>query len=260
MDLDVNSGEIISECLKQHGRGELFARTDGLQFEAQRAEARRLYLEAHPDTESTHREAILNAAITPGMTRNEVIAAWGLLEEDTRTSFGHVTDDRWIAFAYFTGIEVGTNYALYFRDQTLMGVRETDELVPPHEREIDMRIAEESGTFYFYDGNDGELRGSNVDQFHMDWDTAHLHLYTVELITRSSRYRIETHLEANGALGKYEAELNRLGYTVEKAPDEVRFQLALRLLPYPQPPRGAQSEGPTVPPDSDNWRVLPGSD
>jgi hypothetical protein len=260
MDIDINSGEIISECLKQYGRGELFARTDGLQFEAQRAEARRAYLEAHPETDPQHREAILNAAITPGMTRNEVIAAWGLLEEDTRTSFGHVTEDSRVAFAYFTGIEVGTNYALYFREETLMGVRETDERVPPHEREIDMRVAEEGGTFYFYDGNDGELRGSNVDQFHMDWDTAHLHLYTVELITRSSRYRIETHLEANGALGKYESELNRLGYTLAKAPDEVRFQLALRLLPYPQPQRGTQSEGPTVPPDSDNWRVLPSSD
>src|SRR6185503_20837454 len=105
MDIDINSGEIISECLKEYGQGKLFARTDGLQFEPRRAEVRRAYLEAHPETDPQHREAILNAAITPGMTRDEVIAAWGLLEEDTRTSFGHVTEDRWIAFAYFTGLE-----------------------------------------------------------------------------------------------------------------------------------------------------------
>jgi hypothetical protein len=238
MDIDINSGEIISECRKQHGRGELFARRDGLQFEARRAEVRSSYLEAHPETDPQYREAILNAAITPGMTRDEVIAAWGLVEEDTRTSFGHVTEDRWVAFAYFTGIEIGTNYALYFRDETLIGVRETDELVPPHEREIDMRIAEESGTFYFYDGNDGEMRGSNVDQYHMDWDTAHHHLYTIEIITRSSRHRIEAHLEANDALEEYEAELQRRGYTLANAPAEVRSQVGLRLLPYPQKSEG----------------------
>ena len=233
-DIDINSGEIIAECLKKYGQGELFARTDGLQFEAQRADVRRAYLEAHPETSPQHREAILNAAITPGMTRDEVIAAWGLIEKDTRTSFGQVTEDRRVAYAYFTGIEVGANYALYFQDETLMGVRETEELVPPHEREIDMRIAEDGGMFYFYDGTDGQLRGSDSDQYHMDWDTAHHHLYRIEIITRSSRYRIEAHLEANNAMEEYEAELQRQGYTPANAPAEVRSQVALRLLPYPQ--------------------------
>ncbi|MDX6614567.1 MAG: hypothetical protein QOD75_3753 [Blastocatellia bacterium] len=237
MDLEINSGLIISECLKHHGQGQLFFRADGLAFETRRSEARLEYLAAHDDIDPPTRAAILAAAITPGMTRNEVIAAWGLLEEDTRTAFGHVTEERRQAFAYFTGLEVGAPYALYFQDEILVGVKQTDELVPPHEREIDMRIAEDSGSFYFYDGNDDQLRGSNVDQYHMDWDTMHLHLYTVEIIPPSSRHRIEAHLEANGALEKYEAELNRLGHTIEAAPAEVRSQVALRLLPYPQPER-----------------------
>ena len=77
---EISSGQVISDCLKEHGKGELFFRTDGLQFEERRARVRREYLEAHPET--THYEAIMKAGVTPGMTRAEVIAAWGLIEED----------------------------------------------------------------------------------------------------------------------------------------------------------------------------------
>ena len=51
MDVEINSHEIISECLKQYGKGKLFFRTDGLEFEERRAESRREYLESHPGTE-----------------------------------------------------------------------------------------------------------------------------------------------------------------------------------------------------------------
>jgi len=186
---EISSGQVISDCLKEHGKGELFLRTDGLQFEERRARVRREYLEAHPET--VHYEAIMKAGVTPGMTRAEVIAAWGLIEEDTRMAFGHFTEEPGSAFAYFTGIEVGGHYALYFRNDYLKGVRETDELVPPHDRELDMRFAEQGNLFYFYDGNDGQLRGSNVDQFNMDWDTAHLRLYSVDIVPRSSASKIE---------------------------------------------------------------------
>lgn len=260
MDLEVNSGELISECRKQYGNGQFFPRTDGLRFEARRVIARREYLDAHPEINPQHREAILNAAITPGMTRADVIAAWGLLEEDTRLVFGHVTADyRQPAYAYFKGFDVGTRYALYFHEHVLTGVRETDEVVPPHERELDMRIAEEGNLFYFYDGNDGELRGSNVDQYNMDWDTAHLHLYTIEVVPRSSRYRIEVHLEAHGALEKYEQELIRLGYTVENAPADIRMQVGLSLISYPPPPPPPPVvESMAAPPAiGDDWRLLP---
>src|SRR6185295_13625672 len=110
-------------------------------------------------------------------TRQDVTAAWGLLEEDTRTVFGHVTDNRLNAYAYFKGFAVGEPYTLYLRDDTVIGIQRSDELVAPHEDELAMRLAEErDGLHFFYDGADGRLRGSDTDQFRMDWDTMHLHL------------------------------------------------------------------------------------
>ena len=84
MGLDVISSEIISECVKEHGSGELFFRRDGLEFESRRVEARQAYLAAQTELDEGHRLAISQAAITPGMTKPQVTAAWGLLEEDTR--------------------------------------------------------------------------------------------------------------------------------------------------------------------------------
>lgn len=229
-----NSSEIITECLKEHGKGELFARTDGLQFEARRAEARHQYLEAHPQLSSDHRQLILQAAATPGMTREDVIAAWGLLEEDTRTVFGHVTDDRLNAFACFKGFAIGALCALYLKVDVVVGIRETDELVQPHEDELAMRFAEEhEGLHYFYEGNDDRLRGSDVDQFHIDWDTLHHHLYRVEVVMPITDSRIKRLIEAKGLIKEYEIKLLRLGYESWNAPTELRSLVALGLLPYP---------------------------
>ena len=107
MDHAPTSSEIISECLKRYGEGQLFFRRDGLEFEAQRVRQRQDYLESHPEIDEQHRHAIAQAAVTPGMTREEVVAAWGLLSADTRMSFGHVKDDRRAAYAVFTGFAVG---------------------------------------------------------------------------------------------------------------------------------------------------------
>lgn len=203
----VNSNEIISECLKQYGKGELFVRADGREFEVRRVNARNKYLESHPEIEPEHREAILKAAITPGMTRDQVIAAWGLFEEDTRIVFGHVAEDERSAYAYFTGFEVRGRHALYLKDDVLFGVRRTDELIPPHERELDMRRAEGNGLFYFYDGKDGQLRGSNVDQYKMDWDTQHLRLYVIEIVPPTSVLGIREYVRSKGLSKEYEAAL-----------------------------------------------------
>jgi hypothetical protein len=229
-----NSSEIITECLKEHGKGELFPRTDGLEFEARRAEARHQYLETHPQLSSENRQLILQAAATPGMTREDVIAAWGLLEEDTRTVFGDVTEDRLNAFACFKGFAIGALHALYLKDDVVVGLRQTDELVQPHEDELAMRLAEENaGLHYFYEGGDDRLRGSDVDQFHIDWDTLHHHLYRVEVVMPIDDSRIKRLIEAKGLIKEYEIRLLRLGYESWTAPTELRSQVALGLLPYP---------------------------
>jgi hypothetical protein len=258
-----NSSEIITECLKEHGKGEIFPRTDGLQFEARRAAARHRYLEAHLQLSSEHRQLILQAAATPGMTREDVIAAWGLLEEDTRTVFGHVTDDRLSAYAYFKGFAIGALHALYLKDDVVVGIRQTDELVQPHEDELAMRLAEENaGLHYFYEGNDDRLRGSDVDQFHIDWDTLHHHLYRVEVVMPIDDGRIKRRIEAKGLIKEYEIRLLRLGHESWTAPTELRSLVALGLLPYPDrdepdapgPSSGAQTLAPgsvvALPPSS----------
>lgn|GEM_PF-2294189 len=257
MSVNVISGEIIFECLKQHGQGEFFSRRDGLEFSAARAAARRDYLDSHPEIIPPYRDAILKAAITPGMTRAEVIAAWGLLEEDTRLVFGHVTQNGRTTYACFKGFDVGVRYALYFNEDVLVGVRQTDELIAPHERELHMRFAEAGGLFYFYDGDDDELRGSNVDQYQMDWDTAHLHLYTIEIVPKYARYRTELNLKAAGVFEEYKAALDRLGFRPGTAPPEVRSRIALGLLPYPPAPEPEIAEESMTEPLSDSWRMLP---
>ena len=64
MPLDVISSEIISECVKKHGNGELFFRPDGLEFEDRRTAMRQAYLETHPELDEQHRLAISKAAMT----------------------------------------------------------------------------------------------------------------------------------------------------------------------------------------------------
>lgn len=237
----VNSNQIILECLKEHGKGELFFRTDGLEFETRRAAARAKFLKSNPEIEPKHCDAILRAAITPGMTRQQVTAAWGLLEDDTRLVFGHVVEERRTAYAYFTGFNVPASHALYFHEDLLLGVRQTDEWIPFHEKELDMRFAEEFGLFYFYDGNDGQLRGSNVDQYKMDWDTQHLRLYVIEIVPPSSIRKIESYMTRYGLTEKYETALLQLGYDSRTAPAKVRTHVALSVIPYPRL-RGAAAD------------------
>jgi hypothetical protein len=233
MSLEIDSHEIISACLKEHGKAELFFRTDGLQFEERRALARREYLESHPRIEPGHREAILKAAATPGMSREEITAAWGLLDEDTRVAFGHVTSDRFSAYAYFTGLSVGTNYALYLKDDIVLGIRESNDLVPPHEQELDMRLAEEESFLrFFYEGSNG-LIGSDYDQHRIDWDTLHLHLYTIDPVPPYSAARIEGAFRRKGLQREYEFAFVRKGYDSWSAPREVRQEVLLGIYPFP---------------------------
>lgn len=237
MPVDIISSEIISECLKEHGQGRLFFRTDGLQFEARRAQLRREYLQSHPETAPEHSEAILKAAVTPGMTKPEVTAAWGLLEEDTRTAFGHVTEDDYAAYAYFTGFTVGESYALYFKDDVVVGVRQSQELVPPHELELEMRLAEDTrGLFYFYNYDKAAgVTGGETDPDHADWNPPYQPPERTEPVSRGSVATFEKHLSANGLLTEYLSALDRLGFDRETLSVAECGNVALKVLPYPPP-------------------------
>jgi hypothetical protein len=220
MNWEITSAQIISECLKEHGKGQLFFRTDGLEFEERRSELRRNYLDARETASPENRAAIVKAAITPGMTREEVSAAWGLLEEDTRLSFGNVTDDGSAVYAFFT-LRVGDIYALYFKDRMLIGVRRTDNEVPAHEHELAMRLAEEySGLYYFHDRHEGGVRGSDLEPV-ISWPVK----------------RIEQHIRAKNLFREYEAALQKSGLDRENLSEVDCAQVALSILPYPAPPQ-----------------------
>jgi hypothetical protein len=231
-EFEITSGEIIFECLREHGKGELFLRCDGLQFEEERAQLRRDYLESHPEIKESHRRAILEAAVTPGMTKPQVTAAWGLLEEDTRTAFAHVTDDGRAAYAYVTGFSVGESYAVYFKDDVVVGVRQTAELVPPHKHEVTMRDAEETRRlFYFSDGDEDELWGSE-HHFAGNWDPTLLRRANPRQVFPLSAEEIQQHLRAKGLFAEYELAVRRLGHDYKTASYEVASLAALSVLPY----------------------------
>jgi hypothetical protein len=118
----------------------------------------------------------------------------------------------------------------------VIGIQRSDELVAPHEDELAMRLAEErDGLHFFYEGGDGRLRGSDTDQFRMDWDTMHLHLYRIEVVLPVSSSRIKRLIDAEGLTREYEIALLRLGHDSWSAPTELCTRIALSLLPYPKP-------------------------
>lgn len=234
MDLDILSGDIVLACLQAHGRDEFFFRTDGLQFEERRAKLRREYLEAHPDISEQHRQAILSASATPGMTREELTAAWGLLEEDTRMSFGHVTESSLGTYAYFNGFRVGDPYTIYLHDNLVIGIKPTQELAPPHELELTMRVAEEKRNMrFFYPGRGDFLLGSDIDQHRAGYDVLHNFLYTIEPVLPYSISQIEQHIDAKGLSPEYKLVFSRLGIDPWRATAELRSYVALSLLPFP---------------------------
>ena len=66
---------IITECRRGRGADQLFLRRDGLENTPERVAARHAYLERYPETSPLYRRAILEAGVTPGMTRRETVAA-----------------------------------------------------------------------------------------------------------------------------------------------------------------------------------------
>lgn len=123
-------GLIIEECRKRYGEGEVFRRSDELAGHGWRATKRATYLRAHPETSPEHRELIERAGVTPGMSRAEFAAAWGIIEEDMRDVSVRKAADGGHVYARWSGLHVGRGYTLYFRDDTVVGVREEPEDEP----------------------------------------------------------------------------------------------------------------------------------
>ena len=231
--VDLSSYKIIAECRARHGAGRLFFRTDGLEHEARRAALRLRFLEANPDITAEYRAAILEAAVTPGMTRGEATAAWGLLDEDTRDAYGHMVETGHTVYAYFTGFGVGARYAVYMADDVLAGVRETDELIEPHERELDMKLADRYlDLFCYYDVGDGEIFGTDMDEYRNPRDIIAMGMHRRERIPRFSTDEeamksLEFRMVGHGAYGDYLEELRRMGTDAERATLAQRCEAAV---------------------------------
>lgn len=231
--------DIIDECRRRYGAGELFPRTDGLQEEESRAAQRRRFLEANPDITSEHRAAILKAAVTPGMSRGEVTAAWGLLDEDTAEVYGHVVERRSGGYAYFTGFNVGKTYALYLSDEVVVGIRETRDLIEPHPREADMKLADRYlGLFCFYELSNGVLLGTDMDEYRNPPDILAMNMHRTEPIPRFSEDEeamksLEMRLVGHGVYSDYLEALRRMGTDVERATLAQRGEAAASVKrPY----------------------------
>ncbi|MBV8859862.1 MAG: hypothetical protein JOZ02_23225 [Acidobacteria bacterium] len=237
--VSLSSYDIIVECQKRHGAGEFFPRTDGLQEEERRAAQRRRFLEANPETTASHRDAILRAAVTPGMTRGEATAAWGLLDEDTANVYGHVAESRAVVYAYFTGFNVGATCALYMAGDVLAGVRETRDLVEPHPRETDMKLADRYlGLFCFYELSNGVVIGTDMDEYRNPPDILAMNMHRTEAIPRFSEDEaamksLETRLIGHGVYSDYLEALRRLGTDVDHATLAERCEAAVSVKrPY----------------------------
>lgn len=229
------SYKIINECRKRHGMGKLFSRTDGLQYEERRAAQRQRFLEANLEIGADHRAAILKAAITPGMTRGEATAAWGLLDEDTLNVYGHVTEEGQVAFAYFTGFSVGRPYALYMRDEMVAGVIETEELIAPHERETDMKLTDRYlDLFCYYEGQNNGLYGTDMDLHNNPPDILAMQMHRTELIPRFSEdehemKKLEWRLIGHGVYSDYLEALRLMGTDLEHATLKQRCEAAVSV-------------------------------
>jgi hypothetical protein len=124
---------IIGECMSGYGRGQLFLRRDGLENTPERISARLNYLDAHPETRAQYQHAILEAGITPGMTRWEVTVAWGLDEIERRSAFCRETASGQTRYQSWHGFKIGgVTYTLYITDDTLtsLGYQGTPETQP----------------------------------------------------------------------------------------------------------------------------------
>ena len=247
---------IISECRQYYGHGQVFYRTDGLAFEERRAAKRDAYLREHPETRPEYRDLIEKAGVTPGMLRDELIAAWGLIQEDLSNLVGRKTADEHDYYARWRGFNVGRPYEVFLIHNTVVGVREDPqgafykekpfeppepppmrrpETEPPEElRKTDAALADAYfGYWAHYFTNDGRLFGTPHD-----YETLHLypgddgHLwYEIEYFTSLPDVfeQVERRIEEWGGAERYHAALRAKGRERDTATLEERARAALDI-------------------------------
>lgn len=110
-------------CWRGEVAGLLFLRRDGLENTPERVAKRHAYLEAHPETRPEYRKAILEAGVTPGKTRRETVAAWGLDEQELRSFSCRMTAFGDKSYYSYHGLKIGgVTYTWYVTDDMLSGV------------------------------------------------------------------------------------------------------------------------------------------
>jgi hypothetical protein len=113
---------IMSGCDKRRGAGLVFFRRDGLESTPERVALRAEYLQQHLDIKPEYRQAIERAGVTHGMTRWDLIAAWGLLAEDMKTVGGRRTADTYNSYEWWGGFRIGQHYALDIVNDEVVGI------------------------------------------------------------------------------------------------------------------------------------------
>ena len=228
---------VISECLKFHGWGVRFARTDGLEQEESRREVRGTHL-AENRVRPEQREAVLRAEVTPGMRKAEVTAAWGLTHEDAREVYGHVAAVGPTTYAYFTGFDVGRRHALCLIGETVVGVKLCEEVLIRRDRELEMEVARHYHAYVqFFETREGELGGRTMDfndpdDFDMDlW----LHgaygegTFPPYSTDPSAVEQLEWEIMSKNLFDRYVAALARLGKDLSTATPAERCRAAIEV-------------------------------
>jgi hypothetical protein len=228
---------VISECLKFHGWGERFARTDGLEQEESRRALREKLL-AEGGVRAELRAAVLRAEVTPGMRKSEVTAAWGLTHEDARDVYGHVVAVGATTYAYFTGFEVGRRHALCLAGETVVGVKPCDEILIRRDRELEMELARRYHAYVqFFETAAGELGGRTIDFNNPEEFDVELWLHGAYAERTFPPYStdataiepIEWELRAKGRFEEYASALARLGASPATATPAERCRAAIEV-------------------------------
>lgn len=228
---------VVSECLKFHGWGESFARADGLEHEESRR-ALRDALIAGRKVRPERRESVLRAEVTPGMSKSEVTAAWGLTHADARDVYGHVAAVGSTTYAYFTGFEVGRRHALCLVGETVVGVKLCGEILIRRDRELEMELARRYHAYVqFFETAAGELGGRTTDFNDPEEFDVELWLrgaYTERTFppysTDATAFEpIEWELREKGRFDEYALALARLGACLSTATPAERCRAAIEV-------------------------------
>lgn len=235
---------VISECLKFHGWGERFPRTDGLERDRARRLRRGEYLAANPGLSPEHREAILRAEVTPGMRKQQVVVAWSLAPEETRDVYGHVADVAGASYAYFTGFEVGRRHALCLVGNLVVGVRLCDEVLIRRDRGLEMEVARHYlGYVEFFETDEGEAGGRTTRLADRDFEIWEYDAPVQGIVLPYSTdpaaaERLEWEVRGRGLFDEYLRALAGLGTDFEAATPAERCRAAVEVARRHGPPEG----------------------